>query len=210
MDLQPEPKKATLGPSTRTQEGNPWTFNQNPRRQPLDLQREAKKVNPWTFNQNPRRQPLDLQREAKVNPWTSREKQRRSILGLPHLAHGGAPTQLPIVTHSPVPCNVTTNYWMLSCFLSKSPKKGVIGLRDSLEEGTPWTFKREQEKATLGLPERTEEGTPWTSRENRRRQSLDFQREQKKATKDTLSSRTCTLPPCAGPSVSDSLHRLAT
>jgi len=122
---------------------------------------------------------------------------------------------------------------MLSCFLSKSPKKGVLGLRDSLEEGntwtsgenrrrhpldlqerteegTPWTFKREQKKATLGLPERTEEGNPWTSRENRRRHPLDFQREQKKATKDTLSSGTCTLPPCAGPSVSDSLHRLAT
>jgi hypothetical protein len=67
---------------------------------------------------------------------------------------------------------------MLSCFLSKSPKKGVIGFRDSLEEGNTWTsgenrrrhpldFRREQMKAITGLPERTDEGNHWTSRENR-------------------------------------------
>jgi len=110
--------------------------------------------------------------------------------------------------------------------LQPNPKNASRFFDDSLEEGNPWTFKREAKKATLGpsrgkrrmttldLQEGSKEGNLGPSRGKRRRTTLDLQEGSKEGhpwafkreakvvkeksrtstrEKDTLSSKTCTL-----------------
>ena len=87
-------KKATLGPSREKQRRQPWTFNQNPKNASRFFDDSLEEGNPWTFKKEAkkdilgpsrvkqRKTTLDLQKRSKEgNPWTFKREAKKNNLG---------------------------------------------------------------------------------------------------------------------------------
>jgi len=143
-------KKATLGPSTRTQEDN-IGLQPNPKNASRFFDDSLEEGNPWTFKREAKK--------ATLGP--SRGKRRMTTLDL-----------------------------------QEGSKEGNLGPSRGKRRRQPWTFKREAKKATLDLQEGSEEGQPWTFKREAKKDILGPSRGKQRSLKKSPGLQREKKTPC--------------